>query len=333
MVTHYDIGKTKLNLPLMWEEVLETNQTINKQYKLNSAADIKAEILNNNKNILIDNQTFFIKHIFTHNIDKVSDWFNWNGTIKNYDQLKQSDASLKWIEYRQIVSAIPINWKISIRNRDNRLLTITQPEYNKKIIGEIMARKRTELPTAQAKWNNKIDNRFNARIDWPRQYALMRIVTKDANLRMTQYYILNNAIMTKSKLKMRKIIADATCNFCNTQEQNLELVLFDCEVTKKLFSDIYKNNHTLLQKQPYLITKNIVNYYNYCLLDHQDSHIYKTLNLLLLWLKQYLITSIRNDEILIKVSYEQYMANRLKYERTIAKREGKLNNLRKTGKM
>ena len=312
----------------MWEEVLETNQMINKHYKLNSASDIKAEILNNNKNILIDNKTFFIKHIFTHNIDKVSDWFNWNGTIKNYDQLKQSDASLKWIEYRQIVSAIPINWKISIRNRDNRLLTITQPEYNKKIIGEIMARKRTELPMAQAKWNNKIDNRFNARIDWPRQYALMRIVTKDANLRMTQYYILNNAIMTKSKLKMRKIIADATCNFCNTQEQNLEHVLFDCEVTKKLFSDIYKNNHTLLQN----IQIHNVNYFNFCLLDHQDSHDYKTLNLLLLWLKQYLITAIRNDEKLIKVAYEQYMANRFKYERTIAKREGKLQQFREDWK-
>ena len=137
---------------------------------------------------------------------------------------------------------------------------------------------------------------------------------------MLQYNILNNLIITKSKLKIMKIQNDDICNFCKESKQTLVHILLECKKTKPFLANNLKNNLSNMNEDAQIDDKYFV-----LLLTYQDTKQYKQLNKLLLWTRQFIIKQINLSEALNHNMYKQYIKTNLQYEYAIAKRNGTID--------
>ena len=90
------------------------------------------------------------------------------------------------------------------------------------------------LPTSQAKFKEY----SSLSDDWKEIYSLAFNVTLDTNLRAFQYKLLNRIIFTNDKLFKFKLVDSPSCNFCKTNEESLEHLLFFCKITEFFWKEV-----------------------------------------------------------------------------------------------
>ena len=111
---------------------------------------------------------------------------------------------------------------------------------NSRCIYRILVNRIFTHPTAQTKYKNEFD------IDddkWNNIYIRPFKSCSEVKLRMFQYKINVNCLMTNKKLYRMKIIDSDMCSFCNNNTEDMKHLFWDCNYVNTFwndFSDWYK---------------------------------------------------------------------------------------------
>ena len=214
--------------------------------------------LNFNSFIRINDKPFYSK-LYSKGMKTIQDILDENGNFIDYDSFKNNFEIVNDCKmlYNSIVSAIPQNWKIVIRNYfyvRNPINTIPlkiekvkrNSKPSKHIYSCLIQKKNTGIPNRlHEKWQNDlntvIDNDFLSQA-----FELSFESSLFPKLKVFQYRVIHRNLVTNKDLMLWGIKQDNLCTFCNEEEETILHLLwectFACRIWTQLFSWIYDNS-------------------------------------------------------------------------------------------
>ena len=243
---NFDTRKLPIYLPDFYKECLDAWSDINTS-KVVSYDDVVNQTIWNNKFILVESRSRYIKHLVVHGIVKIGDLISDNGRFLESEKLLQSRLSpIHFFKLMGIVNSIPNDWKLIIKQSQQHLCppandtiqinngsaAVDILKATSKILYNEFKRKKQTAPSAQ----NKIKLKFpDLSLAWKEIYSLPFVVTHDTKTREFQYKLLNNIVFTNEKLFRFKMIDSPLCAFCQTEVESPEHLFFHCNVTKSFW--------------------------------------------------------------------------------------------------
>ena len=223
---------------LSWVNVIN-NDVCNIKY-------IGKEIIWNNKNIKVNNKTFFYKNWFEKgikNIEHIYDYrkkefYHFEQLIELY-QIPPTD----YLKYNQLVSSIPREWKTRIKTEsiiyieEHTILDkIVKSDHVNKLIYTYQLKKEKEIDIKQhQKWKSDLNNN---EIDWINVYSNTFISTIDSKLRNFQYKYLMRIIATNDVLLKYNLKTSNICDFCNMQIETAKHLFWECRHTQHFWNEL-----------------------------------------------------------------------------------------------
>ena len=118
----FDTNKLPIYLPNFYKECLDAWSVLNTTAKVTSYDDIVNQIIWNNKHILIQDKSIFIKHLVDHEIVKIGDLISDNGRFIKSDKILQTSLSpIQYFNLMSIVNSIPNEWRLVIKQRERHI--------------------------------------------------------------------------------------------------------------------------------------------------------------------------------------------------------------------
>lgn len=112
---NFDTRKLPIYLPDFYKECLDAWSDINTSNVV-SYDDVVNQTVWNNKFILIESKSCYIKHLVAHGIVKIGDLISDNGRFLESEKLLQSPLSpIHFFKLMGIVNSIPNDWKLIIK--------------------------------------------------------------------------------------------------------------------------------------------------------------------------------------------------------------------------
>ena len=216
-------------------------------------ASVKMQLIWFNKFIKINNvpvKKLFNTQLFVGDLfqdSKIMDW-------QNFKQ-KFELSNKEFFKWRQLINAIPREWKILIESDDStgspqkcqHLLHLTKTIPLKKLTAKFIYILKIlqikEKPTSQRTILAKIGEN---EIDWKIAYTNARKCTIDSYCRNFHYKCAQNILSLNdslSKIKRKddptQMIAESSkCSYCKTEKETLIHLFKDCPKVKEVWSDL-----------------------------------------------------------------------------------------------
>ena len=186
-----------------------------------------------------DNGLNYVGQLFD-NYGKLKDW-----EIIREDFNLENKLHFAWI---QLIDSIPTSWKKkNLNDRGNsKNLCIFDNHLIKKsqiyIINKLNSRELYRLqnycddykPTSQIYF----ESFFDTILDWKAICLMPRKVTVDTVTRIFQYKIINNILYLNKKLYIFKKVFSPLCSFCNSHDETILHIFFECTVTQNLWKQL-----------------------------------------------------------------------------------------------
>ena len=187
----------------------------------------------NNKFILIENKSCYIKHLAVHGIVKIGDLISDNGRFLESEKLLQARLSpVHFFKLMGIVNSIPNEWKLIIKQSQHHICspsndtfqinienstTVNVLNVTSKMLYNQFKRKKRTVPAAQKKIELKYPD---LSLEWKDIYSLPFTVAHNTKTREFQYKLLNNIVYTNDKLFRFKMIDSPLCAFCQSEVES-----------------------------------------------------------------------------------------------------------------
>ena len=160
-----------------------------------------------------------------------------NKNFCTFQQMKQKINTNNFVKYYSLISNVPKCFKDHIKENtanvslvsfnpvDNffqRIVTSTKVKfiYNDFIDNVV------QLPTEKfLKWEDLLSCDI---VNWSKYFIILNKACKNSYLRNFQFKLLHRIIPTNSFLFKIKLTNTNLCTFCNSQEETLEHLFFDC---------------------------------------------------------------------------------------------------------
>ena len=225
----------------IWQEI--------KYVPITTENDISNQPIFYNKHICINKRMVYNKSLFDAGIWYVKDLFKKlnNGNIVSKDHSKKGLVIIEQFLLNSIISAIPTNWKKSVKNvefhyQDACVLYRDEVKQIEKLtskqVKNIFIDKKRIKPPSQLKYS------LDFQIDdesWKEIYLRPKLLLYDHKIQETQFKVLHNYVPTNRLLfKMKKITSDK-CNFCHLYVQNLYHLLYDCLVVRNFWHSVERH--------------------------------------------------------------------------------------------
>ena len=204
-----------------------------------------------NSYIKIDNKAVYLKFFSTKNINFITQLFNTDGSVKNWNILKtefalQNKDQFCWL---QLVNAIPEMWKKCIKQtsentsllvvKDHHLLRgsriIILEKLSSKELYSLLISAINHQPTSQKYFDNLFSN---VELPWKEIYLNARKATANSHLRSFNYKIINNVLYLNEKLFQFGKTQSPLCSFCHNEAETTLHVFHKCSVTKTLWNQL-----------------------------------------------------------------------------------------------
>ena len=213
-----------------------------------NTAEVYEENIFYNKHILIQGKPIERKQYFKcyENINKIVDIVNIDeATFETPQNINiNMRTNINVFSYNQILSAIPPEWKMKLKNPDkvkqNKIhnAIFTQRSLyklkNKDIYLDIINRK-IKTPASQTKWIERFP--FLEDIDWINIYYLPYKICRDTYTQSIQYKLLHRYTNCNYNLFKWKICDSEKCSFCNFPD-TVEHYFYECERVKTFWNKI-----------------------------------------------------------------------------------------------
>jgi len=202
----------------------------------------------NNRHICVNQKPVFYQHFLDCGVTLVSDLFDTNGAFVPFNTLTRRGLSSRYfLHWQGILSAIPLSWKHILRQgfeRNNCTLkgfTICNDGFDLDInvmtsrcIYQNLVKRIFEPPTSQNKYTEEFEVNDN---EWSNIYIMPFKSTYDVKIRIFQYKINLNCLMTNTRLHKMNLIDSNKCTFCNNHPENLRHLFWDCICVTKIWND------------------------------------------------------------------------------------------------
>lgn len=234
----YEYNDIDQTMPLFYKQIFISYMEIQKEPT--TYDEIQREIIWNNRFIKIDNKKIQYKEWIEKGIFFINDIIDNVGNLLQEDELcnRYQIRNLNFLTYFSLRSAIPYQWKQTLRNKpkSNSDHFIKEPSIT---IGNQCIRveyltcaniywkyidMKYQQPTCWTRWANI----YNKQSDyWPAIYKLPYKISRETKLQTFQYKIINRIFACNQKLEKWKIKESNICSFCN-HEDDIEHYFIAC---------------------------------------------------------------------------------------------------------
>jgi len=306
-----------------WEEIRELSLS-----KMN-INDILNEKLCFNKHIIVGNKPLTSYKFSTNDITKICDILKPNLSFKQHEELR----TLTVMEYNQIISAIPKEWKAIISMNKNKNIQIEYQSRDdleiriglnyKHILGVRckdfywhFINKIYETPTAVMKWEELY---YFVDFDWKNIFVLPYKSTSETSLQSMQYQIINRYFPCKSFIGLWNTEIDTKCTLCN-DEETLEHYFYHCDIVKQFWSKFFDWWHRASDCRFNLRAIDII----FGLMNELHDRLIDVLNYCIILAKKFILDCRTKDELCNFNVFQSKLKSRLLVEEYIATINGRL---------
>ena len=193
------------------------------------ASKERGQIVNNNRFIHVGGKSCFMRELKEKDADLVSHFIDSEGMPLDYTQIQNRHnlVELTYMEYRQIISAIPRLWKMDMNETKTPLIEKPSLYINRKWTKETLIQNRREEATALKKWDQIIETRDDD--FWECTFTLIRAITKETNMQQFQFRVVHRILATNSRLYKYGKKESPNCDICSTTEDTIEHSLLQCQ--------------------------------------------------------------------------------------------------------
>jgi hypothetical protein len=211
------------------------------------------EIIWHNSNIRIGNKTVYYKEWENKGINFIQDLLNEQGLLAKKEQLENKyNLTIKFLEYQSLIAALPVSWKIMLKNSNNNLgyyifydCKIYLKEQGKNI-DEISTKdiywhlisQIAQRPTSERKWREKAQLDLKNE-EWETIYTMATALTRDPKVHDVQFKLTHRLTACRYNLVTWKIETDNRCLHCKLQD-TLEHFFFQCKRIETFWQQVFK---------------------------------------------------------------------------------------------
>lgn len=287
-----------------------------------SYTEISQQLLWFNSHIRIQGKPIFYCHWYTKGVVTVNDIQNLDGTLLNYNEFcAKFDIKVNFLLYNGLIAAIPKGWKRVLQAENNnesefvtkieKIQKVSKPV--KMVYWEKIQHRKVDVQNQVNKWNRDLNTNFTD-IEFLAYYQLIYSCTISTKHRVFQYKLLHRILATNSWLHKVSILESGLCSFCNSSQETLIHLFWDCNVIQELWSHIFDWINA--------VTHRGRRYDNTVLLGNKDLF----LNFLFILAKHYIYTCRTKTRKPIFNNYLQYVKHAHRLEKEIAEKNGKINS-------
>ena len=179
---------------------------------------------------------------------------NDDGVFMTYQEFSNRyGQTFNFIEYGRIIKVIKDKIKTCTFKQENfklqsdfQILPLELVNKNNKGCKEfykVLISNETK-PTSCQRWTTDLN--LAASFKWKKVYLRPFSITKDSNLIWLQIRIVHKILGTNSLLSKMKIVQSDLCSFCNSSEETILHLFWDCPLVEKFWLDVIrflKSNH------------------------------------------------------------------------------------------
>ena len=243
-----------INNPMLYD-VLKHVKNFFEKIKIENMEDVLYEPLFCNKHICIANKPIYLQSWIDENVTKICHMFNGNSDFLSFREfiVKYPNVVTNFLQYNGIISSIRAYFRkenIIINAESVDILADQESvcwQYLKKDKNELKTIIRTKTKfdhSSKQKWNDKFDN-----LNWKYIFRICHKTTTDTKIKWFQYRLLYRTLPTNRFLSLRKIKNTSLCDFCNSHEETIPHMFWDCQHVQTFWNELY---NALLSKIPHL---------------------------------------------------------------------------------
>ena len=239
---NYDAKYIK-SIPLFYRNILVYFSELKTLYSFDQAQNI---ILFNNKEILVDSKTFFIREWFKKGILSIQDLLNNTGQPMTYQEFTNKYSCItNFLQYYQVISAIPkhllakakstkpINKELYSDNNLSLQLNESITLYLNKIKTSdfytlLCTKIHTTGHSGPQRWSKDLSLDEDK---WEKIFTSLKTVCRETKLKEFQYKLIHRIVVTKKELYRYGIKEDDECIYCG-EKDSINHTFRDCHFVK-----------------------------------------------------------------------------------------------------
>jgi len=237
------IAKTYLNN--FWKDVLKHYIDFNKKCQPKDYIEFIAECIFWNENITIDQNSIFFKSWADAGIIQVHQLIR-EGMFLSYENFMNlyPGITVDFVTYHGVLQAVKqfMRKKGFVMCNKDSVGDTTVWKYiakGNRVVRSILDNPVIE-PACVRKWSLSFDN-----LEWNKIFNLSYMTTRDSQLRWFQIKLLHRLIPTNRYLHMRRLKDNAYCTFCDSEEENLMHLFWNCRFSMSLWKDLESLLHNM----------------------------------------------------------------------------------------
>ena len=278
---------------MFWKEVLASWRYFVSLYEKTTRSVLSYPIWNSyfltNKNMMYLKSSFIEKGVvcIKNLLDATGNLFSLHDFNKKYN------VNLNFLDYTGLIRSIPVEWKgkhvyqiENVKGMICKSLDFIAENYkcNKAVYGVLNETHSENVIKTRAKWSELVGETIEE-TEWQKIMCIPWETTVETKLRSFQYHIINRSLITNKNLYQWKLVESELCNFCKTNIESIEHLLFECKEVVKLWSEVIEK----LGK--YIDAQQIANNLKTIVCGINCTVNYKLINHLLLIVKKYIYNS------------------------------------------
>ena len=285
------------------------------------------EIIWNNSNIRVGENTIFYKEWFQLGIKHIKDIYDQqNQTYYSVYKLQEKFnlPATEFLRYMSLINSIPKDWKYKLKHEiqivpmeSNLLKQIrNQTHVNKFVYNNFMRCSQGAVSKAEIKWNEQFSDET---LQWKNIYLTVFKSTNDIKLRNFQYKYLMRIVPTNQFLTKCNIVGSALCEFCSMEIETVSHLFWECAHVQQFWTSV-ADLLRVCDSNINITLKTIT--FGICQSKPKCDAI--VINFIIFLAKYFIFQNKQNKKVPNMHVFKYYLSNRIKIEKEIALLNDKL---------
>ena len=225
-----------------WFDVFKHLHKFVLKCKPNDMNELLSECLFYNNNITVGGHVVYIRDWVERGIFQIFHLVDQNGNLLTYNEFLNRNANIQtnFLTFQGLIQSVrmyirKINFTPTSPGEADIQLAIKYL-YNGSRFVRMFLDKNDNVPPGQTKWNLQFNN-----LNWLNIYRLCHKTSIECQLRWLQLRILLRVLPTNRYLYLRNITDNASCTFCQNEEETIVHFFWHCPIVNQFWKDLLQN--------------------------------------------------------------------------------------------
>ena len=204
--------------------------------------ELFSECLFYNKNITVGRHIVYIREWVDQGLFQIYHLVDQNGNLLTYNEFLNRHPNIRtnFLVFQGLIRATrayirKANFTLTDPGEADIQLAIKYVCNGSKFVRSILD-KNDNIPPGQRKWNLEFNN-----LNWKHIYKLCHKTSIECQLRWLQLRILLRVLPTNRYLHLRNIKDNASCTFCQNEEETIVHFFWHCPFVKQFWEDLLQD--------------------------------------------------------------------------------------------